>query len=1682
MLVRIGRGRMSTIGDERPKADRNSAASNRGATPPEEASIEVSFEEIGEDEIVLDEGGAATPAELERARHTVAFLEGLLPRLTDPTDAAQVASEIGALQGWPLGDVEGSLDAMRDAYRRQPTSLPLARNYRKAAMRANAHKELADALESEAKLASVNGARLSCERARILEARLDKPEAARFNYQQAIQDQPHADALQAVERLALIAGDASDASTCAQRLASLVTDVTIRAEHLARAARHLGRDGDVQGALALAVQAQVHAASSPAISFTIERLLVADGALAELAGLRQRQLEEGIIDAADAWFDAGVIALYRLDDPERAARAFAEAASAATNDDHRLMRALEQQSLSLGRAERWPELIEVERRLLGLLDDEGAAERWVRIAQIQDRRLQDHEAAAKAYQEALARNPSSPHALEGAGRLLQRTRNTTDRRERLLEMHRLEARAASSPGARAGALRRVGEMLIEDEATLDEGIEKLREALLLLPRNLSVLTALERGLYRKKAWKMLVDLYEHQLESEENASRRAWLLAQMGLIAADRLGDDKRAITALKQHLEMNETHASIPWTRLARLLDESDDHDAHVEVLTRIAAQTDGAVERATLMQRIAAVHERRGAHEEAMIAYEEAIEIAPPNHPVYAEAGRAFLRAERYEDLLRVLLAGSREGDDRDRARWLVKAAQVMARHLDLVEDAIDTLHTAHATHPECGANEALRTLLLEEGRWQDLFDLLDEEDDAPGRLLERAFYAEASGENDAVELYARALDGGERLAWLPYARLAARQERWEELEQRYAALDGNDATIHHARYRAGEIAAEHLRANDRAVQHWRASHRADRTSTAPLVALVLIRDHSDEQVELVESLQASTSDESTRLACMRRRIELLDALGRDDEALATRLDLLAMEPSEPWVLTEVELALEERGDRVTLAEVLRRAVDDPQLDPAMQPMLERALGAVLEQLGRVREAVVAYEASQREGAAQSRATLLGLRRCYDAMEDDRVGQVLAALASCPPSGPEQGLAYRALGWWWMERGDAEAATKSFENALGVYPCDYDALNDLIEVAGESASLRVTDAMLRAFEHEGNDETKRRLGLALATRLLRAGRIEPARETVDRLLDEHPDDLRALMLHAEVQEQRGRWQRAVATLDRIASREDAPAPVRVEALLRLVSLQTHQLDDPDAAKAATKRLLELDASGALSTETRLDVEEALGDYRAAAQSLEELAKSEDLSEAERGILLLRLAVLHEEHLDDPAAALAALGRVTDAEGREQVAKRLIALGEKTSHWDLATKALRATLDGDEELDPRWEAALRRRLGDLLHRSLGQPEEAFGHYERVIELAPDDTVTLQALADIAAGQSAAKAIAFHRRLLSVEPRRVSSYRALRQLFLKLGDNDGAFCAEAMLVGLNAADEEERYFYRQRRMNVTQKLVAKLNSDELTLLFPQRNEPAFELFAALQSVLCRVFGVDRGAYGIDDDETEVSRILRPVAKSVAYLLGVDQVELRLLERMHATSELGEPPLVLLPRSLEDALRREQQFVCGAVVGRIAFSGIAADPNRVTALDADQVEHTLAAACALAGTPIDSDRGAIVEDIEKRLDAALEGDKREHVLAIAKRYASSTPTSGQAILDAHRDAALRCAILCAQDPSVAVRCLRSFGHLFQAEAKEGVIADDLVHVLPFGISPEHLRLRSRLAGDVKGASS
>ncbi|MEO6953587.1 MAG: hypothetical protein ABI321_17430, partial [Polyangia bacterium] len=696
-----------------------------------------------------------------------------------------------------------------------------------------------------------------------------------------------------------------------------------------------------------------------------------------------------------------------------------------------------------------------------------------------------------------------------------------------------------------------------------------------------------------------------------------------------------------------------------------------------------------------------------------------------------------------------------------------------------------------------------------------------------------------------------------------------------------------------------------------------------------------------------------------------------------------------------------------------------------------------------------------------------LLALPRMYRASGDGgKVRGALEALASAMPGAVERAAVLRRLATDQRLSGDRAGAVSTLEWALREDPRAFDALRELDTLVGVSQPEKLIDALMRTLAAEPAGSQRLDIGMALASRQLAADRIEPARETLDRVLADDPQHLRAYLLSAEVEQRAEGWARAATALAAISAHADAPADMKREATVKLAHLQFDKLGDLDAARRTVQAL---DTTDEPTLELRLAIAKRAEAHTEAATLLTSLIETTE-NEERRADAKLELAALQETALDDVAAAIRTLGSIRLSSRRRDAVDRLLDLGGKTNRWDLAASALEATLDGADQLEVAWEIAIRRRLASLLEGPLGRSDAALRQYERIVALDGADLATLERLAELSAG-TPDKAIDSHRALLVADPTRLTSWRALRTLFVQTSNDDGAFVVEAVLEAVGIADEEESYFYKQRRARLGATLDGVLTADERSLLAPEATLPAFALLHLVAPTLSAVFSVDEAAYGADAGAAYTGPLTQ-VASRVAKLLGVGAYRIGAVP--NRVGPCVEPPAHLyVPRSVEDAPPREQAAVLGELFARIAFDGVVGDPRRATRISTTLVEYLLWAACEAALPDVTAPhRGRpVYEDIKRRVVESTALLPRDAYEKAARAVLAAGPIVGDPLFAAMDRIALRAALLCAQDPSLVISIQRERAGALDAGFAE--LPHTLSDALPFLVSAGHLALRRRL---------
>jgi hypothetical protein len=254
--------------------------------------------------------------------------------------------------------------------------------------------------------------------------------------------------------------------------------------------------------------------------------------------------------------------------------------------------------------------------------------------------------------------------------------------------------------------------------------------------------------------------------------------------------------------------------------------------------------------------------------------------------------------------------------------------------------------------------------------------------------------------------------------------------------------------------------------------------------------------------------------------------------------------------------------------------------------------------------------------------------------------------------------------------------------------------------------------------------------------------------------------------------------------------------------------------------------------------------------------------------------------------------------------------------------------------------------------------------------------------------------------------------------------------------------------------------------VEPLTSDERRLICPELEHPAVVLLGKIGDALPEVFPTDLDGYGIASAKAPCSPALAEIVNLVARMFDIPELSVTLVAaRLGPTLEPSRPPLVLLPRSLEDVGRREQLYAVGSLLGRVAFRGEVTEPRRSTPTRPQLLEYLLWAACeiALPDRRSSAHGKPVFEDIKRRLARALPASAVESLRDSIDETTMDSIDGNfvQGVFDA---ASIRAGILAAQDPAIAAAALPRSG---------GVVAPEHLGVISFAVSNGYLGARRRL---------
>ncbi|GAB4566919.1 MAG: hypothetical protein Tsb0020_19040 [Haliangiales bacterium] len=986
----------------------------------------------------------------------------------------------------------------------------------------------------------------------------------------------------------------------------------------------------------------------------------------------------------------------------------------------------------------------------------------IELARLYDERLEDPERAESAWLEVLDLPSDTAESDARAYDALDRIYRTAGRWRDLRDLLQRREEATADPDQRKAivlAICEIEEGVLED---LDGAVGAYRRVLDIDPTLTRAYRSLERLLEQTGHFAQLEQLLGRELDFTNDDRARVELSYRRAKLRADKLEDPFGALGLLEDVVAEAPAHEGAralleqllanPDLRLqvAQALEPLYEQDRRWADLCRVLrAQREFAAtsfDAAELLGRVAAVEEdEMGAASEAFDTWVDIVEMAPSEPGGRSSLRRLGAAQGRWDDVASAYERALGQVDVADislRAELFTELAALYDEHFDGNERAIDTyrrLFECDPTNPETAqvASDALVRLYELEARWRDLIDIL------------------------------------------------RRQADWADDPDRRKQILARIARVSEA----------HLEDRDAAVMTWREVLAEDPEDTDALDALERLYQIDDRAAELVEvyrrRVELAEDPELRKLHLGRIAALHEHALDSRSEAITAHLEVLDYLPDDGDTLVELARLYRAEERYSDLLEILLRRLSLSE-DIDHQVGLRCEIGALLEsQLGREADALERYAQVLEQAPAHEQALAAVERLAADNDLLMRAAEILrpiyegegASEGDAGDAGEGRAPDHRKLAELLLRVADecldpreklrclcevAQLRERHLDDKAGGFEVAVQALRagvsepELPELVNEverlASELERPGDLIDIYRDVAPDvldgDLARRLYLDIAD-LARAVRQdhELARSYYQRVLDDQPEDRRALAALESIYRQTGEHESLYEILTRKADLASDDLDVLAGALAEAAKLCATELDRPEEAIAAWEQVLEITPENRDAVDA-LEVLYEAGERHHDLVDLLERRLGYAFTVEEAVLLRYRLGQLCEHKLYDSESAVenysAALGgdpnhagatealeRYLDDPGlRSNVAEVLEPIYVAHQDWVKLVRIYEIKLEAAEDADDRL--ALTRYIARLHEEQLEDLEGAMRWCGRVFRETPDDVDVREQLARLA--------------------------------------------------------------------------------------------------------------------------------------------------------------------------------------------------------------------------------------------------------------------------------------------------------------------------------------------------------
>jgi len=1191
--------------------------------------------------------------------------------------------------------------------------------------------------------------------------------------------------------------------------------------------------------------------------------------------------------------------------------------------------------------------------------------------------------------------------------------------------------------------------LASDKPAADE-VEAWLERLTRDPHDDEAKDMLDQGLAKLREndeWERLVAALVSRVELAHDATKQADDLYEAGLVIDSELGAPDRAYHVLMTALRLTPKNANLlaDTKRVAEAAKQSEEFLRELRELERESAEADESKPMALGVGRLLA--EDPAQRSEAITSFQKVLERDPTNPEAVDTLEALYRAAERWDDLRSLY----EKGIERDPANAIMagKLAQLYERQQQAPQ-LLEFLQARLARDPDDdAAYEKLESIYQQDQRLQPL-----------GALYERRLTRKAGQRDVAVEEKLEALYSKTE-QWQPLGALYERQlvqnpdnsEILDKVEQLY-----------------------------RRSEQWR------------LLA------------DLLERRAAKKPPAEARTARLERATIFIDKLKDTGTALATARAFLPDDPaaaeeiyakcvdhdsSNPAAFAALAELARDRGDHLRASKFYLDAAERTQNPIELGRLFAEAAAIHLDYLSDENKAVELFEralaADPEQNAAAERLSLLREKR-----EDWAGAEPLLDLLLRKTSGTTAKVAlYQRASHVLRKLGKLDKAAA--------------VLNENKKLDQESPTLAREMADV-AFERQAWAEAQGEYELALsllgtdapgaeraallekvAACAVQTGDETAALRCFEEALSIEPDKRSVLEALAALRSARQEWKEVKSLKWKILPLLPA-GEESIKLLEEIGDLQQEKLGDWTGAMQTYEEALATEPNRRGILYKTLDYYTQEKEWPEAVATLEKLADLENDPQA-RAKLNYAMAAIHRDELRNDNKAIELFSKVLDDSPLYPKAFEAIEkLFGEGKQWKELERAYRKQI---KRLPQDTPSETKLRLWDALAEvALKQhdKESAALTMEVAASLDRDNLARQERLAQMyfdLGPAGADKAIAQHQYLLSRQPDRIESYKALAALYFQNGAHDKMWCVAGAMTCLGKADPPLRALYDNFRPTQLLAATGKFNDDIWRrVLHPSENPYMSALLAVLSPAIARTTAQPHKAIGLTrQDRIDIAGSNWSYSAALRYVAN--------------TVETPIPDVFIrkdVPGTANPINLKEKNTLTPALVIGIGFDQLSSQSQVIFDLAKRMVmlrperfpryslatpaalEIAVRAGLQLGGSPIgNGGHGDEVDKMAKQLDRQLSAPIKAELKGIAKRYVDacgeSVDVAGWIVgsdLTASRAALVLCGDIVA---ATNVLSLEPTGQSLWP------VQDRIKNLIAFFVSEDHFLIRAALGMQV-----